>query len=140
MTPVQTIYANLALVLFNITNSRLDAYLIDLAIREKWAKVIKHGINFGAYAGTVALCVWLFKMHAWPAAVYALSAFACRQITFDIPLNWRRGLPWDYVSLDRPPRAIMDRIEIRLFGYDGRKPAIVYACWWIGFLIIQFIL
>lgn len=140
MSPLHTIFANLALVLFNVTNSRLDAYLIQLALRENLAKAIKHGVNFGAYAGAVALCVWLFKMHAWPAAVYAFSAFACRQITFDIPLNWRRGLPWDYVSLDRPPKAIMDRIEVALFGYNGRAPVIVYTAWWIGGLIVQFLL
>lgn len=140
MTTQQTIFANMVLVLFNVTNSRLDAYLIQLAMKTNVAKAVKHGMNFGAYAVAVGLCIWLYHMPAWPAVVFTFSAFACRQITFDIPLNWRRGLRWDYVSLDRPPRAIMDRIEVALFGYNGRVPVIMYAAWWAGGLIIQFVL
>lgn len=138
MPAVYILFANLVLVLFNITNSYIDAYKIQLALKNNVAKTIKHGINFAAYAVALGASIWLFKMHTWPATVYVCSAFFSRQITFDIPLNWRRGLSWDYVSLDRPPKALMDRIEVRIFGYNGRAPAIVYGVMWLITLTIQF--
>lgn len=121
------------LIGFNLVNSRVDAYRI---LRDK---SIAHGLNFGVYLALAITCVWLFHMNPSRSVVYFLSAFFCRQITFDIPLNWRRGLKWDYVSLDRPPRALMDRIEIRLFGYNGRLPVLVYSIGWLVFTTLYFL-
>lgn len=61
----------------------------------------------------------------------ALSAFFNRQITFDIPLNLRRGLKWYYVSLDKPPKAWLDRQEIKIFGYNGAAITFMYFVLWI---------
>ena len=122
----------LALAGFNLINSRVDAYRIVAN------KTIGHGINFGAYAVFCAILCWLARWGVWQIAIFGASAFAQRQFTFDIPLNLRRGLKWDYVSLAKPPKALLDKIEIRLFGYNGQAPMVVYGIVWIACLIIKF--
>lgn len=127
------IFAHIILILFNLLNSRIDAYKI-----ERLKKSIRHGINGGAYLITVGLCVWLFGFKFWPAVVFVLSAFFNRQIFFDIPLNWRRGLSWDYMSTAKPPKAIWDRIEQRLVGYNGAAITKIYAVALIIFTVLSF--
>lgn len=122
------LYINLALILFNVANSYFDAYKILKAQQSNTAKTIKHGINFGLYLALVIGLKFAFNLNWVFEGIFAFSAFFNRQITFDIPLNWRRHLDWDYVSLDNPPKALMDRIEVRIFGYDGKKAAIFYIC------------
>jgi hypothetical protein len=126
---------DLILIAFNILNCFIDAYKI-----KNLGKNIKHGINFGSYLVVTGLCIWLFHMSFLIALIFSLSAFFNRQITFDIPLNLRRGLDWDYVSLDNPPKAITDRIEVWLFGYNGRTPTIIYGILWLLTLIIKILL
>lgn len=121
----------LSLAGFNLINSRIDAYRI---LRNK---IIAHGINFGAYAVFVALLCWLARYDVWQVILFCISAFCNRQFSFDIPLNLRRGFKWDYVSKANPPKAILDRIEIRLFGYNGRAPVVMYAAVWVVCLIIK---
>lgn len=127
------ILANLILIGFNVTNVFIDAYKIKVL-----NKTIRHFINFAAYATFAGLCIWLFQFKLWPAVVFGLSAFFNRQITFDIPLSLRRGLKWDYVSLDRPPKAAMDRLEVAIFGYNGRTPVYIYSALWIVSLVTFF--
>jgi hypothetical protein len=124
---------------FNLINSRVDAFRI---LRNK---TIAHGINFGAYA-VFALVLYYFTVKpvfTWTdfpfvdLAVYLVSAFCNRQGSFDIPLNLRRGLKWDHVSTAKPPAAWLDRQEIRLFGYNGRAPVVMYAAVWLVCLIIK---
>jgi len=122
---------HLCLAGFNLINSRIDAYRI---MRNK---TIAHGINFGAYSLIVGLLIFLQSMIWYEAILFCVSAFCNRQITFDIPLNWRRGLKWDYVSLAKPPKAFLDRIEIRVFGYNGRAPVLVYTIIWAICLVIK---
>src|SRR5437870_598554 len=119
---------------FNLINSRIDAYRI---LKHK---VIAHGINLGAY-GVFALILYFFTnkpLLTWAGfpyadfVVYLFSAFTNRQFSFDIPLNKRRGLKWDYVSLDNPPKSILDRIEIRIWGYNGRAPLVFYGVIWLA--------
>lgn len=129
-----------ALAGFNLINSRVDAYRIMKQ------KNIAHGINFCAYA--VFALVLYYKTEkpviSWADfpyydfAVFLFSAFTNRQFTFDIPLNRRRGLKWDYVSTAKPPKAWLDRQEIRLFGYNGRAPLFCYGAFWILCLITNF--
>lgn len=121
----------LALAVFNLTNVHIDAYRI---MRHKQ---IAHAINFGAYALFVALLCWLARWNAGVITLFCVSAFCNRNITFDLPLNKRRGLKWDYVSTAKPPKAILDRIEIRIFGYNGRAPLFVYAVVWVACLIVK---
>jgi hypothetical protein len=121
----------LALAGYNLINSRIDAYRI------LQHKRIAHGINFGAYALFVVLLCWLGRYGVWNIILFGISAFCNRQFTFDIPLNLRRGLKWDYISTANPPKAILDRIEIRLFGFNGRAPVVMYAIVWVVCLIIK---
>jgi hypothetical protein len=131
-----------ALAGFNLINSRVDAFRI---LKNK---TIAHGINLGAYA-VFALILYYFTVKpvfTWADfpyvdfAVYLVSAFTNRQDTFDIPLNLRRGLKWDHVSTAKPPAAWLDRQEIRIFGYNGKLPVVVYTTIWAICLIINFFL
>lgn len=128
-----------ALAGFNLINSRIDAYRI---LRDK---TIAHRINFGAYA-VFALILYYFSVkpmmswHEFPyidLVDYCLSAFTNRQFSFDIPLNLRRKLEWDYVSKADPPKSLLDRIEIRIFGYNGRAPFLFYGAIWLLCLIAK---
>lgn len=110
---------------FNLVNSQIDAYRI---LKNK---TIAHGVNLGAYLILVLILTLFFKN--W---LLFIPAFFNRQITFDIPLNLRRKLKWDYVSLDRPPKALMDRIEVRIFGYNGKLSTIIYLILWVVFSIV----
>lgn len=120
-----------ALAVFNYINSRVDAYRI---LRNK---TIAHAVNFGAYTLFVALLCWLARWNVRVITLFCVSAFCNRQFSFDIPLNLRRGLKWDYVSTAKPLKAILDRIEIRIFGYNGRAPLLVYGAVWVVCLIIK---
>lgn len=124
----------LALAGFNLINSRIDAYRI---MRNKR---IAHGINFGVYTLFCGVLCWLAQWNIGVITLFCASAFCSRQFTFDIPLNRRRGLPFDYVSKANPPKSILDRIEIRLFGYNGRAPFVVYGVVWVICLIIKIFL
>jgi hypothetical protein len=132
-----TIFLLLRLILvgFNVVNAHVDAYRI---LKHK---TIAHGLNLGAYLTTTIICGLTLQP---PRLILFLSllfeAFFCRQIAFDIPLNLRRGKPWNYVSPDRPPKALMDRIEIRIFGYNGRLPVLIYSVLWVIFFITSYFL
>lgn len=126
--------AHAALMLFNLANVGIDAYRIMNHKR------IAHGINFGVYALFVAFMCWVTHWNTGVIALFCVSAFCNRQLSFDIPLNIRRRLPWDYVTKSKTPEAILDRIEIRIFGYNGRAPVVVYAAVWVVCLIVKIFL
>lgn len=119
------------LTLENITNVFIDAYKI-----RKLNKPIRHGINFAVYAIFVAGLIWSMHMPWWMAIIFCINAFCNRQLFFDIPLNLKRGLKWDYVTSADPPAAIMDRIEIKIFGRDGKTPVKWYAGIWVATSLI----
>lgn len=123
--------AHAALALFNLANAWIDAYRIMKHKR------IAHGLNFGAYALFVAFMCWVTHWNIGVITLFCVSAFANRQWSFDVPLNIRRRLPWDYVTKAKPPAAILDRVEIRIFGYNGRAPLVMYAIVWVACLIIK---
>jgi hypothetical protein len=125
---------------FNLINSRIDAHRI---LRHK---NIAHGINLAAYLAVVGFMVYKevdAEWHAgWPerwyviidAILFLFAALFNRQLSFDIPLNLRRKLAWDYQSVDNPPKAVMDKIERWLFGeLEGKFIAGIYA---VGFLLL----
>lgn len=124
---------HILLIGFNVANALIDAYKIKVLHKE-----IRHAINLGAYLALAGVIIWLFQMNPSRSIVFLFSAFFGRQITFDIPLNLRRGLKWDYVSLARPPKSWWDRVEIRIFGYNGRLPVLVYGTGWLITLIIYY--
>lgn len=114
-----------SLAFCNFINSRIDAYRI---LRNK---TIAHGINFTIYAVIVGVIIFIFKMN-WPNGVlFCFSAFFNRQLSFDLPLNVRRHLPWYYQSTANPPAAWWDRVERALFpDNNGKKIAQFYAIMW----------
>lgn len=128
------LFNHMILAGFNLINSRIDAYRI------LQHKPIAHGINFTAYLIAVAVIVVTGRMHLPDIILLCISAFCNRQISFDIPLNLRRGLKWDYVSTAKPPKAFLDRIEIRIWGYNGRAPILFYSLIWAVCLGIKAIL
>lgn len=121
----------LALAFFNLVNSRIDAYRI---LRNK---TIAHGINFGAYAVFTGLVIWIADYSLPNDVLFGISAFLNRQLSFDIPLNLRRGLDWFYQSTANPPKAWWDKVERRLFGidYDGKKIVFWYSALFLFTLI-----
>jgi len=123
------------LAFWNFINSRIDAYRI---LKNK---AIAHGINFGAYAILVGMLIWLFKMN-WPNGIlFCISAFANRQLSFDIPLNLRRHLKWYYRSSANPPKALLDRIERKIFPYgSGEEIVVFYVFLWVATIVIKTIL
>lgn len=120
---------------FNLVNVFIDAYKI-----KKLNKEIRHGINFGAYFLIWLALVFIFKMNWIQIAVFAFSAFNNRQITFDILLNLRRGLPWDYMSTANPPKAKWDQFERRLVGTNGKAITLIYAGLWLASLVTWYFL
>lgn len=121
----------ISITVFNLINSRIDAYRI---LRHK---SIAHAINFIAYAIVVGVVIWVAHFKLEEAILFGSSAFFNRQLSFDIPLNLRRGLPWYYQSMANPPKALLDKIERKLFGvdYDGKK--IVF--WYSAFYFMTFV-
>ncbi len=115
--------AHIVLVVFNIINSRIDAYRI---LKHK---SIAHGINFTVYTLIVTAIILAGDYDVKTSVLFCFAAFFNRQLSFDIALNIRRGLPWYYQSMANPPQAIMDRIERKLFGidYDGKKIVLWYS-------------
>lgn len=114
-------------IVFNFINSYIDAYRILTH------KTIAHFINFTAYAVLVSGEIYYFNFGFWAAFAICVQAFFNRQNTFDIPLNLRRKLEWDYQTKD--PKAIMDKIEYWAFGYNPEGIAKSYILLWALSLI-----
>lgn len=126
----------LALVIWNFANSRIDAYRI-LKHKE-----IAHGINFVAYAIVTSVLIWVSDYGVERAIWFSVGAFFNRQLSFDIPLNLRRGLPWYYQSTANPPKAIWDRIERWVFGMeskDGKRIVIWYSLFYLWTILPEIV-
>src|SRR5687768_12836091 len=103
---IELLIGQLFLALFNVANAHIDAYrIID-------NKTIAHAVNFGAYLLFTGMLCHLLSMPAYfflgilpygATPLFFLSAFFNRQFSFDIPLNLRRDLAWDYQSTANPP-------------------------------------
>lgn len=121
----------IVLAFWNLINSKIDAYRI---LKNK---TIAHGINFGVYGLFVALVCWISEYDIKTIVLFAISAFLNRQLSFDIPLNLRRKLPWYYQSVANPPAAWWDRVERKVFGvdYDGKKIVMWYSILFVFSLI-----
>jgi len=121
---------------FNVLNAYFDAY------RVLKNKTIAHWINFGCYAVLYGVEVWQFHYNIPQAILMAFIALFNRQLTFDIPLNLRRrihdkSITWDYVSRAEIPAAWWDRMEIKVFGRNGKRPVIFYTIAFITLTILS---
>jgi|GEM_PF-2105802 len=128
------IWPLIILTAFNVVNAFADA------VRILGNKPIAHWLNFGLYAVIYSESCFANDLVWYKALFLGLWAYCNRQIFFDILLNLRRGLKWDYVSLDKPPKALTDRIEVALWGYNGRIGVAVYSTLLIITTILIFIL
>ena len=124
----------LILALFNYLNSQIDAYKI------LQNKTIAHGVNFGAYAALTAALVYLSHDTFWASFTFCLSAFFNRNLVFDSFLNKKRGLSIYYVSTAEVPSSFLDRIEIRIFGRNGKVIFFFYAIGWGVTIILNFLI
>ncbi len=131
---------HLILAVHNCINVFIDAYKIKTFA--KLGKNVRHGINLAAYLGTISILVFIHSDSWWYRANFIFSALVQRQLTFDLPLNIRRGLPLFYQSTAERPKAFMDRVERWLFpSNDGKLIATVYLilfCITIGVQITFF--
>lgn len=128
------VLGQIILVVWNVANSMIDAYRI---LRHK---SIAHAINFIAYAIVVGVVIWVAHFKLEEAVLFGSSAFFNRQLSFDIPLNLRRGLPWYYQSTANPPKALLDKIERKLFGidYDGKKIVFWYSAFYFWTFVFKY--
>lgn len=127
------IIGQLLLALFNIGNAYIDAYRI---MKDK---SIAHAINFVAYLVFAIILCFVLGLRLYPIILFMLSAFFNRQFSFDIPLNLRRGLAWNYQSVANPPKALLDRIERLIFGTGpnvGDKIFNVYLACYVAIINI----
>jgi len=97
------------------------------AKRIKDGKRIYHGVNGAITLACAGLVFWLAD---WKAA---LALLFITRVFFDTALNYFRGLPLDYVSLN--PKSIVDRLEKKVFGLNGWTPKIIYLFIIVSLLI-----
>lgn len=135
---IELILGQLFLASFNLSNVVYDAYRI------MQNKKIAHAVNFIAYlAVSIIICLILrieFKIYfLWKipiihgaGLVFLISSFFNRQLTFDIPLNIRRGLKWYYQTKATGSKAsLLDRLERRIFG-SGEEVGKVISAFYLG--------
>lgn len=116
---------HIILAVHNYVNVFIDAYKIKTF--KKLGKNVRHGINLAAYLGTIAILVFIHHDSWWYRINFIFGALVQRQLTFDIPLNLKRGLSPFYQSTAPKPKAVMDQIERALFpDNNGRTIAIFY--------------
>jgi len=127
------ILCQIALALFNVANAYLDAYRI---LKNK---TIAHAVNFMAYGVFTGLVAWKVKFDIGDIVVFCIAAFLNRQLSFDIPLNLRRGLSAFYQSTANPPKAWWDKVERKLFGVDcdGKKIIMWYSLMFVFVVVIK---
>lgn len=99
--------------------------------RIKQDKKILHGLN-ALYHAIYWVAFYLLVKSPW----LTLSLPFLGRLFFDSALNTMRGLPLDYVA--KNPKSIIDKIEKKIFGYDGFTPKFVYLIIAITLIIIHY--
>lgn len=124
------IAAIILLVSFLIINVIL-AFIDSRIIQSK--KGIRHWINGLIYCVLVgASYLWIVR-DEW----LAVSLFIERLIFFQISLSLFRSLIWNYITA--APKSITDRIQVAVFGHNGKLMYSIYAVLFIVNLIIIFL-
>lgn len=127
---------------FNLVNSRLDAWLIFKDKR------IAHFVNLSVFfilVGIEIIIGWNNGFTWWYALLFLFTSCLNRRTVFGISLNLRRRIKnktitWDYISKDKPPKAWLDRQEVKIFGYNGNAIHWMYIILWVIFTTALFIL
>jgi len=60
-------------------------------------------------------------------------------LVFNITLSLFRGLKWDYITLENPPKSIIDRVAKKIFGMNGKLMYSIYLLIFIILTTIAFI-
>lgn len=115
------------LTLFFIVNVALAYYDADRIKKGGW---IYHGINGLVYGAIVAVPYFFFN--DWWLVVALLFN---RLLVFNIALSVFRKLPWDYVTPERRPKPITDRIAKYVFKRNG---ALMYAVYLAIFIFLTY--
>ncbi len=119
-----------ALIIFTIANIVM-AFVDSRKINKgKW---VKHGINGALYIAIVAIPYFIFN-NWWLVGALLFN----RLLVFNIALSLFRGLKWDYITPEKPPKAITDKLAKMVFGMNGKLMYGVYLVIFIAFLVIIF--
>ena len=118
----------LIFAVLNISLAFIDAHKIFKG------NTINHVINAAVYIAMVAVSFFIFH-NVW----LIIALLFNRLLVFNIALSLFRGLNWDYVTPENPPKSIIDRIAKMVFGMNGKLMYGVYAAVFIVLIIIIFI-
>lgn len=121
----------------SIINGKWDAYQISKG------KTIPHWLNLTVFLVMVGVQLIIAKYVWWIAILFFVVSCLNRRTFFGISLNVFRSkydptITWDYISKAKPPKAWLDRQEIKIFGYNGRAIHIMYIILWIIFSALLF--
>lgn len=94
--------------------ARYNADLIshDIPVRHRWN-------------GALHLLFWVYSYLVTGDEVLLIAFPFIGVLFFDTTLNLMRGKKWDYVT--HTPTSTVDQIAIKVFGYDGATPKVIYA-------------
>ncbi len=123
----------------SIINGKWDAYQISKG------KTIPHWLNLTVFLIMVGIELYIGKYIWWYAIIFFFTSCLNRRTFFGISLNlFRRKhdptITWDYISKAKPPKAWLDRQEIKIFGYNGNAIHWMYIILLIIFTAALFIL
>ena len=121
----------LTLIIFAIGNVILA--FVDSRLIGKGRKIL-HWVNGLVYAAMLAVPYFIFH-NLWLIGALVFE----RLIVFSIMLSLFRGLAWDYITPENPPKAFTDRIQKLIFGMNGLVQYVIYALLFITFLFIIFL-
>jgi hypothetical protein len=109
------------------------AKLNAISIKNGKYKNIKHGWQGALHIALAIACALTF---VWYTAFIILCE---ARVVFNTALNGFRGLPIDYVTSEKRPASILDRIEKRVFGMNGWLPLLIYFISWVGINLIYYL-
>ena len=121
----------LTLIIFALLNTVL-AFIDSRLIGNK--RTILHWVNGLVYAAMLAVPYFIFH-NLWLIGALVFE----RLIVFSIMLSLFRGLAWNYITPENPPKAFTDRIAKMIFGMNGLVQYVIYAFIFITFLFIIFL-
>ena len=127
----------IAQYVLSIINAKFDAYRISKG------KDIAHWLNLTVFLIMVGIEIYIGKFIWWYAIIFFFTSCLNRRVFFGIPLNIFRSkhdptIKWDYISKAKPPKAWLDRQEIKVFGYNGNAIHKTYIILLLIFTALSF--
>lgn len=125
------IFFSLLFCILNLLLAKEDARLILNH------QAVNHRKNAVEYCAYVALAMFFSETYYSDIIHLIISLFLTRVLVFDGALNKYRGLDFFYVS--RNPTSVVDKIEIKILGKDGKVHFIFYAALFLTNIIMAVI-